>query len=94
MTGRLHGTLFGRPVELEARERKLLLSIANLRSAWRLRGSITTSMLPLLRLLRACGIDLRVDIGSRLTVNVLPTPGLTLRMFAPALHLALNRQPT
>ena len=88
MTGRLRGTLFGRPVELEAGGRELVLQIANLRSAWRLRPSVKTSLLPLLRLLLASGIALRVGIGSSLTLNVLPQPSLALRVLVPALNLA------
>ena len=87
MTGRLQGTLFGRPVELEATGRELLLQVANLRSAWRLRRSATTSMLPLLRLLGSHGITLRVRIGSRLTAEVLPRPSFALRVLVPALNL-------
>ena len=87
MTGRLQGTLFGRPVELDATGRELLLRIANLRSAWRLRRSATTSMLPLLRALRKYGIGMRVQIGSRLTVEVLPIPNVALRVLVPALNL-------
>ena len=45
-------------------------------------------MLPILRLLFAYGIALRVNIGSRLAVNVLPSPSLPLRVLLPALDLA------
>lgn len=88
LTGQLKGTLFSRPVELEAREREVIVRIADLRSAWRLRRSATTGMLPVLRLLFAYGIALRVNIGSRLAVNVLPRPSLPLRLLLPALNLA------
>ncbi|QDU07343.1 hypothetical protein V202x_06950 [Gimesia aquarii] len=86
MTGQLQGTLFGRPVELNATGRELLLQVANLKSAWRLGRCATMSMLPLLRLLKRHGIVLRVCIGSRLTVKVLPRPSFALRVLAPALH--------
>lgn len=88
VTGRLRGTVSGRPVELEARGRQLLLQMSSLRSVWRLRPSLKTSMLPLLRLLIASGISLRVSIGSRLTVNVLPKPNLALRVLVPTLNFA------
>jgi len=88
MTGRLEGTLFGRPVELEARGREVIVRIADLRSAWRLRHSATTGMMPVLRSLFAHGIVLRVNIGSTLTMNVLPRPSLPLRVLLPALDLA------
>jgi hypothetical protein len=87
VTGRLQGTLFGRPVELEATGRQLMLRIVNLRSAWRLRRSATSSMLPLLRALRSYGLALQVRIGSRLTVQVLPTPSFGLRLLVPTLSL-------
>jgi len=88
VTGRLRGTLFGRPVEIEADGRELLVRIADLRSAWWLRRSVSTSMVPLLRTLRRSGLALRMRIGSRLAVNVLPTPGFALRMLVPALGFA------
>ena len=88
LTGQLKGTLFGRPVELEAREHEIALRIADLRSAWRLRRSATTGMLPVLRLLFIYGIALRVNIGSGFSVNVLPKPSLPLRVLVPALNLA------
>ena len=87
VTGHLEGALYGRPVEIEATEREITLRIADLRSAWRLRRSASTSMLPVLRLLFAYGVGVRVNIGSRLKFNVLPKPSLPLRILAPALNL-------
>lgn len=87
VTGRLAGSLLGRPVELEAFGRELLLRIPNLRSAWRLRRSASTSIHPLLRSLRACNIALRVRVGSRMTVEVLPEPSFGLRLLVPSLNL-------
>ena len=96
VTGRLAGSLLGRPVELEASGRELLLRIPNLRSAWRLRRSASTSIHPLLRSLSAYGIALRVRVGSRLTVEVLPQPSFGLRLLMPSLsrtawHVAPRR---
>ena len=72
---------------------ELLLRIVNLRSAWRLRRSAMSSMLPLLRALRSHGIALRVRIGSRITVAVLPTPSFALRLLVPALNLTSSAEP-
>lgn len=88
MTGRLQGTLFGRPVELKAAGDELLLELADLKSAWRLRRSLRYSMLPLLRVLRFYGVSLRVRTGSRLTVEVLPRPSFALRVLVPALNVS------
>ena len=90
VTGRLEGTVFGRPVELEASGRDLVLQIANLRSAWRLRRNATCGMLPLLRLLHEYGVAVRVCVGSRLTVEVLPRPSFGLRLLVPALNLVTS----
>ena len=86
MTGRLRGTLFGRPVELDAAGRQMSLRIASLRSAWRLRRSVATSMMPLLSFLRTRGMSLTVVIGSRLSVEIFPRPSVPLRMLLPALN--------
>ena len=88
VTGRLDGTQFGRPVGLEASGREVLLRIDNLRSAWRLRRSVTSTVKSLLRVLSRSGIALRVRIGSRLTVEVLPKPSSALRVLVPALNIA------
>ena len=88
VTGQLKGSLFGRPVEIEATEREITLRIADLSSAWRLRRSASTGMLPVLRLLFAYGVRVRVNIGSRLKFNVLPKPSLPLRVLVPALNLS------
>ena len=90
VTGWLEGTLFGRPVQLEASGRDLVLQIANLRSAWRLRRTAAGGILPLLRSLHEYGISLRVRIGTRLTLEVLPRPSLGLRLIVPALNLVTS----
>ena len=85
MTGRLEGTLFGRPVALEADEQGLLLSIADLRSAWRLRRSLATGMLPALRALEMFGLPFRVRVGPGLRLEVMPCPNLLVRLLVPGL---------
>lgn len=86
VTGRLEGTLMGRSVELEATGRQFLLRLADLRSAWRLRHAASTSMLPLLRILKANGVGLRVSSGSILTFEVLPEASLAVRLLVPSLN--------
>ena len=85
LTGRLQGTLQDRPVELEAKGRDLMLRIASLGAAWRLRGKMSQSMLPVLRVLFHAGFTLRVKVGSRVTLQVLPKPSFALRVATPAL---------
>ena len=92
MTGRLEGTVFGRPVELDATGRELLLRISDLRSAWRLRRSATTSLLPLVRALRKAELGLRVLIGPRFSVEILPKPSLAVRVLLPALKLTSSAE--
>ena len=92
MTGRLHGTLWGRPVEIVADGRDILIVISSLRSAWRARHSFTYALLPIHRSLRNLGFQLRVQIGKRLKLQILPKPQLAVRLFMP--DLALSRDPS
>lgn len=88
VTGRLHGTLFGRPVAIEANGRDFLLAVPGLRTAWRLRRSASSGLLPVLRKLREHGFALRVRIGRRLTLDVLPEAHIAIRLFAPGVRLS------
>lgn len=85
MTGRLQGRVFGRPVELVAAGSELSLRLADVRSAWRLRGSAKASLRPLLHALRVYGVVLRVKIGSRFEAEVLPNPSFLVRLLLPNL---------
>jgi hypothetical protein len=85
VAGHLQGTYFGRPIELEADGRDLLLRLPNLKAAWRLRHGLSSNMISLLRTLRQNGFRLRLRIGRMLAVNVLPAPNFAVRVLVPAL---------
>ena len=93
MTGRLRGTLSGRPVELDAAGRDVLLRLSNLRAAWQLRRHASRNLHPILGAVREAGLTLGLAIGSRLVVEVLPKPSLAIRVFAPALCLPSPGEP-
>lgn len=84
VTGRLAGTLDGRPVEVQAAGHDIRVSVANLRAAWLLRRSVF-GMMPVLRVAQAAGLGLRLSVASRTTVEVLPEPSFVLRLLVPAL---------
>jgi len=85
-TGRLGGTCASRPVELVAEGRELSLRLRDLRSAWRMRRSISAATAPILRMLRIQNIRLGLNIGQRWEIEVLPKPSLVLRLLCPTLR--------
>ena len=88
LTGRLHGTFGGRPVEIEADGRELLLRVSNLRSAWMLRRNVSDNTIPLLRAFRDNGFRLRLRICASLALDVLPQPHAAVGLLFPLLRFA------
>jgi hypothetical protein len=88
MAGRLQGTYLGRPVEIEADGRNVLLRVPSLRAAWGLRRCVTANTIFMLRSIRENKVRLRLRIGSRLAVNVLPVPHIALRVLVPSLNFS------
>jgi hypothetical protein len=86
VTGRLHGTADGRPVEIEAEGRELLIRVARLRAAWELRRSVSAGTAPVLRVLRDHGLHLRLRVGAHMALQVLPRPHPLLRLLLPVLR--------
>jgi hypothetical protein len=86
VTGRLRGTCDGRPVEIEAVGRALHLCVPDLRTAWSLRSSVSATTEPLLRSLARAGLGLRLRIGTKFALGVLPKPNLALRIVSPLLR--------
>jgi hypothetical protein len=88
LTGRLEGTFRGRPVEIEADDRELLIRVPNLRSAWGLRRGVTSSTFRILRAIRDVGLRLTLRVGTRLSVPILPDPHLAVRLTMPSLRFS------
>ena len=86
MTGRLDGTLLGRPVQIEAQQNELVVSFDNMRSAWATRKSASVAMIPLLRALKRGRIALTLQIPGRRKIEILPRPGFAVRLLVPALR--------
>ncbi len=88
MTGRLTGSLSGRPVVVDTDESGLVLTLAAVRSLWTL-STIAGSLTPVLGLLRYNGISIRIRIGRLVTVGVQSQPSALARFFVPRLkHLS------
>ena len=92
VTGRLEGSFASRPVELVAEGRELSVRVRNLRSAWALRRNISAETAPILRRLGENEIGVRLIIGRRWKIEVLPNPNLVLRMLAPIYALSQHER--
>jgi hypothetical protein len=86
LTGRLKGICNGRPVQLHAHGAELSLQVDDFRSAWSLRRNLGVGTAPVLRMLRSNELRLHVKVGRRWRIEVLPVPGLVLRVLFPALR--------
>jgi len=84
LAGRLTGTLDGRPVVISADNAGLTLDLSSLRSAWTLRKSGGV-VVPFVQFLNASHIPLRLRLFGGVSFDVLPKPGLLVRLFAPEL---------
>jgi hypothetical protein len=84
MTGRLSGTVDGRPVVIEASESGLILSVQKLRTAWGLRKT-SRALRPMAEFLKTQRIPLRVSVSGLVSLEVLPIPSALVRLLAPDL---------
>lgn len=80
LTGRLTGTLAGRPVVIEAGESGLLVSMSAFRTAWAARRTIGT-LLPLLETLERFHVPLRLRIAGIVSLELLPRMSPLVRYF-------------
>lgn len=88
LTGRLEGTCVGRQVELRAQGRELSLHVADLWSAWALRRNISAATAPVIRNLGSHDIRLRLNIGRRWRIELLPKSNPVVRWLFPDLRLS------
>jgi hypothetical protein len=88
VTGRLSLMCDGRPVELAAGGREIVLRVPSLRSAWAFRRGLSATTLPLMRAVAETGCRLVLRIGARLELELLPETHFLLRMLYPSLHCA------
>lgn len=86
VTGRLEGQFCGRPVAIEFRGREANLQVDGLRSTWRLWRLSSSAAFEVVRRLAIQGFIVRVLIGDRVTLNILPNPPALLRAISPALR--------
>lgn len=92
MTGRLQGTILGRPVEMHAHDRVVQLRVGGLKSAWGIRRSVSVPIVDALRMLRDAGFQVQLRIGERLSVGVVPEPHISLRLFVPSMRALAARR--
>lgn len=84
LTGRLWGTLDGRPVVIDADESGVMLDVTSFRSAWTLR-KYGVSALPFLQFVKSSSIPLTVRVAGTVSLPVLPRPSVLIRVLAPTL---------
>ncbi|MEM9703009.1 MAG: hypothetical protein AAF907_11270 [Planctomycetota bacterium] len=83
MTGRLVGSVDGRPVEVLGEGDSLRVALSGVLDAWRLRGrSVGASSA--LQAVSQFGLGLKVSVGST-AFEVLPQPHPLVRWFGPRL---------
>lgn len=82
LTGRLSGTLNGRPVVIDADDSGIMLSTAMFPTAWNLR-SYAGSFLPALQVLKRYGVPVRLKVAGIFSVEVLPRPNALVTMVVP-----------
>ncbi|MEM8864782.1 MAG: hypothetical protein AAGF31_04475 [Planctomycetota bacterium] len=87
MVGRLQGEALGQPVVIEGVGAGLQVTIASLRSAWKMRRSASPALQPLLRLFQVFGLGVRVQVASLPAIEILPQPSALLAVVAPSLRL-------
>jgi hypothetical protein len=80
----------GRLVEIEADAGKLSLRLDSFRSAWRLRHSAKSSLIPLLKAIHDQKLDFQVVVGS-FVLKLLPKPTFASRMLVPELNRVIRR---
>ena len=85
MAGRLRGTAVGQPVEIVADERDIHLRFYGMRAVWRLRRG-TPQLAPVLRAAGKAGLTLRVGLGRRFAIRLVPRPAPWLRWLIPELR--------
>jgi hypothetical protein len=81
VTGRLSGTLDGRPVHIDATAAGITLKAGSLRSLWKLRRLEAAA--PVIRMLKQQAIPLRLSVAGLGSVDLLPVPSLLVRLVAP-----------
>ena len=82
--GRLTGAFDGHPVVLDADDSTFTLSVAGLRSAWRLR-TFAGAFTPAPGSLRRARVAVRLDVAGLVSLHVLPAPWPLVRWLVQAL---------
>lgn len=83
LAGRLDGNVRGRPVNLIAENRDLVLEVGNLRTLLTLRRSWRLTAEPLLAVLRAADIRVSVRASWLGRVEIFPKPQFLVRLMLP-----------
>jgi hypothetical protein len=86
LAGRLDGNVRGRPVNLIAENRDLVLEVGNLRTLLTLRRSWRLTAEPLLAILRATDIRVSVQTSWLGRVEIFPKPQFFVRLMLPRSH--------
>ena len=88
VVGRMEGSVFGRPVTIDASGREISVHLPSLAVAWRLRPFAGELIRPIstISTLRGNGITLRVKVANWPSVQIFPNPSPGLRFMIPHLN--------
>jgi hypothetical protein len=93
VVGRMEGSVFGRPVTIDASGKEIALHLPSLASAWRLHRFAGELIRPFAAFSTQPGseITLRLQVARWPTLEVFPNPSSGLRLLVPQLN-RLRRQ--
>ncbi|MFT5525090.1 MAG: hypothetical protein ACI9HK_003056 [Pirellulaceae bacterium] len=84
MVGQLCGELDGRPLRIVATEEGVTLHLASALAAWKLRRLARFHAKRTLHFFRNLGLPLFLQVGLGNPIELLPKPGLLMRMLLPS----------
>lgn len=87
VAGRMEGSVFGRPVTIDASGKKISLQLPSLVVAWKLRRFVAELVRPTSAIskLHAHALTVKVKVAAWPAIEVFPNPSLGLRFLVPPL---------
>ena len=83
VTGRLEGSLFGHPVEIDGNESRLTIRFNSFWVAWRMRRFVSTGLLRLVDAFASLGISTEIQIRRGRPFELAPKPAMIAKLFLP-----------
>ncbi len=74
-----------RPVEIVTADKQILIRVTGLRTLLAMRRSAGTPLEPVFAALRKFGFEVKIQFGTKLSLELLPNPSALVRWFVPSL---------